>query len=205
MAKRKPAPQQPTPKDSAEYVALQLRLKELDGSKLNRQERAALDLWQRTERANLLANLPKGVYCDLAGRQHKVIDDFAERYELPLRGATVDLGLVIKTLHTRVSELAALARPYADEDEAELARTKMREEIRKLERQSEKLRIEIQSQLKELVSRHEVKQRLEWLSGKLRGFGNQLHRIAGADAQLALNQFLEDLAVEMSANGEVSL
>ncbi len=51
------------------------------------------------ERDALYASMPKGDYCRLSGRQPKVLNEQADRYGLPLRGRTVDLGKVLTAVH----------------------------------------------------------------------------------------------------------
>lgn len=190
-----------SPIEQRERVALEIRLKQLRGEKLNGKELDLLDRWNRDFQRAVLAEglrcIPKGVYCQMSGRQQRNVDEFGARYDIPLSTATVDLFATIKALHDRVSELAAAARPYADIDDAELMREKLRQEISKLEKQSESLQIDINTKLSELVPKQVVIDRLEWLTGRLRSLGTQLFRLAGTDAQNTLNEFLETLAKEL--------
>lgn len=202
MAKRKPAAAiEPSPVEKEEIAALETRLRVLRGEPVTAAAQKQLDKWNKTffesVREQSLRSLPKGVYCSLAGRQQKVVDEFGVRYDVAITGPVIDLYAVIQTLHSRVSELAAAARPYQDADDAELHREKLRQEIKKLERQSEQLSIDIRTKLSELVRRDDVREKLTWLSGKLQSLGARLHRVAGEEGQRALNEFLEDLAVEM--------
>ncbi len=201
MAKRKPATATPSESEKEEIAALETRIKQIRGESISTAAAKKLDQWNRkliqATREQSLRTLPKGVYCELAGRQQKVVDEFGVRYDVPLIGPSVDLFAVVQTLHSRVSELAAAARPYQDADDAELHREKLRQEIKKLERQSEQLNIQIKTQLAELVRREDVREKLGWLSGKLQSLGARLHRIAGDEGQKALNEFLEDIATEL--------
>lgn len=206
MAKSKPAPAKPTTAkltdlEKTEVAALEIRLRQLRGEFVTVAQVKLLDRWTKKQfeaiREASLRELPKGIYCQLAGRQNKVVDEFGIRYDVPLTGPTVNLAEVVRLLHSRVSELAEAARPFLDSSDAELHREKLRREIQKLERQSEVLKIDIQTRLNELVSKTSVRERLEWLSGKMQALGARLHRIAGSDAQRALNEFLDDLATEI--------
>lgn len=187
--------------EEREIAALGIRLRQLRSEKITAKDTLFLRRWQQeTNQAicnEFIRAIPKGVYCQLAGRQQKVIDEFGARYDLPLLGPSIDLFAVIKTMHSRISELAAAARPYQDADEAELHREKLRQEIQKLERQSEVLRIDIQTRMSELVSREQVTDRLEWLSGQLQSLGARLYRVGGTESQIALNEFLEAMAIEL--------
>src|SRR5262245_23530046 len=46
-----------------------------------------------------LAAVPKKIYCSLVGRQHKVVNDQADAFGIPLRGATINVLDVVKWLH----------------------------------------------------------------------------------------------------------
>jgi hypothetical protein len=190
-----------SPQETREKLALSLRLKQLQGEPLNGKELGILDKWTRDFQASVLIeglrNVPKNVYCQMAGRQRNAVDEFAARYDVAVGGPSIDLYAVLNALHTRVSELAAAARPYQDVDDAELQREKLRQEISKLQKQSESLQIDINTKLSELVPKRVVAERFEILTGRLRSLGAQLFRVSGASAQQILNEFLEALAKEL--------
>lgn len=48
--------------------------------------------------------MPKKVYCALSGRAAQVVNEQADRYGLPLRGETVDLGDVLRAFHDLLAE-----------------------------------------------------------------------------------------------------
>lgn len=188
-----------------EAAGLRARLKQLEGGKLTQREAAALARWQReyeTEaRERWLGRIPKGLYAELAGRAQNVIREFGERYQIPLEGAEVDLYAVVSALHTRVSELAAAARPNLDADEAELVREKLRQEIGKLQRQSATLQIELDKHMEKLLAKTDVAAGLDWLSSRLRALGSHLYRATGAAGVDAVNEFLDQLAAELDDGG----
>ena len=191
-----------------EVAALEAKLKRARGGSLSKKEestiraydaeqfRVALDAW--------IEAVPKGVYCDLAGRQHKVVDEFGQRYDVPCDLPTINLRSVLSTLHARVSELAKVARPHLDGDEAELEKEKLKQEIGKLQRQSSLLQIEIENKMDQLIEKRSIHTGLEWLSAKLRTLGTRIHSVAGQDGVDALNEFLEDLASELDKGGALN-
>lgn len=187
--------------EEREATALAIRIRQLKAEKITAKDAHFLERWNRDHTQAVceafLRSVPKGVYCQLAGRQQKVVDEFGARYEVALIGPSVDLFSVIATLHSRVSELAAIARPHQDADDAELHREKLRQEITKLERQSASLKIDIEQKMNSLVQKSEVVDRLEWLAGQLQSLGARLHRVGGPEAQTALNEFLEAMAIEL--------
>lgn len=187
------------PKTEAD--GLRARLKQLDGGKITTRDAKAIERWQREHAAEarepLLRAIPKGLYCELAGRQQKVVDEFGTRYDVAVDGPTVNLFAVVKELHTRVSELAAAARPNLDADESELVREKLRQEIGKLQRQSAALQIELDRHMDKLLAKSDVQTGLDWLSSRLRALGTQLHRVVGQPGIDVVNEFLDALSAEI--------
>jgi hypothetical protein len=184
-----------------ELAGIAARKKQIEGGKLTARENTALAKWQRElaqeMRGQLLKEIPKGVYCELAGRQQKVVDEFGARYDIPVDVPTINLYAVIKDLHTRVSELAAAARPNLDADEAELVREKLRQEIGKLQRQSAALQIDLDRHMDKLLAKSDVQTGLDWLASRLRAMGTQLHRVCGQAGIDVVNEFLDALAAEI--------
>jgi hypothetical protein len=184
-----------------ELAGLAARKKEIECGKLTARESAALTKWQRESiaevRTQLLREIPKGVYCEMAGRQQKVVDEFGSRYDIPVDVPTINLFAVIKDLHTRVSELAAAARPNLDADEEELVKEKLRQEIGKLQRQSAALQIDLDRNMDKLLNKADVQAGLDWLASRLRAMGTQLHRSVGQAGVDTVNEFLDALAAEV--------
>lgn len=184
-----------------ELAGLAARRKQIEGNKLTARETAAIAKWQREQtaelRGQLLREIPKGLYCELAGRQQKVVDEFGQRYDIAVDVPQINLFSVIKDLHTRVSELAAAARPNLDANEEELVKEKLRQEIGKLQRQSAALQIELDRHMDKLLAKADVQNGLDWLASRLRAMGTQLHRVVGQPGVDAVNEFLDALAAEI--------
>lgn len=184
-----------------ELAGIAARKKQIEGHKLTARETTALAKWQREMaaelRGHILRELPKGVYCELAGRQQKVVDEFGARYDIAVDVPQINLFSVIRDLHTRVSELAAAARPNLDADEEELVKEKLRQEIGKLQRQSAALQIELDRHMDKLLAKADVQNGLDWLASRLRAMGTQLHRVVGQPGVDAVNEFLDALAAEI--------
>ena len=209
MAKRKASDnQQPAQNENArEIAALKARIAALEGKTLTKQQNT--DLWWLTKRdqeaafRSGLESCPKGVYLELAGRQHKVIDDAAERHNLPLLGPTVNLFRAVKALHDRVIEYNAHRNPDLDGDVEELKAEKLRKEIVKLTHQATQLEIDIQKRRDSLIDRNYVRERLEWLSHFLAKLGKRLAK-SSPEAQRIFNEHLRTLAEELEG-GELDL
>lgn len=190
----------PAKADETELAGLRARIKQLETGQITDRERRAIEKWRRAEAEamaeTLLHNIPKGVYCALAGRQQKVVDEFGRRYDIPVDVPSIDLYAVVSELHTRISEFAAAARPNLEADEAELVREKLRQEIGKLQRQSATIQIELDRHMDRLLAKHDVQAGLDWLSNKLRAMGTRLARECGQAGVDALNELLNEFADE---------
>lgn len=186
---------------------LRLALRQAEGKTLTRQETATLTRWERERNLafvdSFLRAIPKTLYCEMSGRQVKVVNEFGTRYSVDCNEPAVDLFRVIQQLHTRVSELAAVARPHLDGDDAELEREKLKQEIGKLQKQSSILQIEIEKHMDQLVRRSSIVAGMEFLSAKLRALGTRLHSVAGQDGVDALNEFIDDLTTELKKGGQL--
>lgn len=202
MAKKK----QQTPEQidqQREVAALKARIAQLEGRPLKRQEDRDLTWYLTKQREQLkeelLTNLPKGIFCDLAQRQHKTIDDMAERFGIPTDGPTVNLYIVVRFLYDWISEHGSKITDDEYAGREELLNSKLREEIGKLRLQQESLEIEISRRKDSLVDRVIVRERLQWLAGQLQAFGKRLARVGGPEAQQSLNEFLISLSDEMNS------
>lgn len=199
MAKKKPADPEKARKASA-YRAL---LKQSEGSaKLSRAELRDIQ-WLETQQRRLVIEqwvraVPKGDYCQLSGRQHKLVDDAAQHYALPLSGSTIDLREALTALHDLIAANAHRLRQDLSDDRTELEEEKLRQQIIGLERDNEKKLIELLYTKGDAIPKAIVNEALVALAAKLRTLGQTLGRI-NPEARNALNEFLENLAVEIES------
>ncbi len=139
----------------------------------------------------------KGEYCYLASRQHKLIDDAADHYGLPIGESHINLREALTALHDLIAANAHRLRgPDGDYDE--LKEEKLRQEILKLEKDNEKAAIELQFAKGDAIPRAQLREALVMLSAQLRTLGQTLARI-NPDARAALNDFLDTLAAEIES------
>lgn len=199
MAKKKPAAE---PDAARKVAALQARIKHLQGVTLTRQQLRDVqwldNLERRTAIEQWIAAVPKGEYCSLSGRQHKLVDDAARNYGLPLDRATINLRDALTALHDLVAANAHRLRNDLDGDRDDLEEQKLRQQIIGLEHDNERKLIELQFTKGDAIPKAAVSESLVSLAAKLRTLGQTLARIH-PDARLALNEFLENLAVEMES------
>ena len=206
--------------DERTRSALQAKIRELDGQRLTQQQSRDLIWYDKRTREEIaehtIANLPKGVYCKLAGRQHSVIDKMARHYRLEsLLGETIDLYDAILELHDLIADNSRMIQPLrrgdpgeedtaniGDQEESEeiyiLQIKKLKETVAKLEIANDRARIGLKKDKGDAIDRIEVRRMLELLSERLKGFGQRLRRSKGGpDAQKSLNEFLDTLADEI--------
>lgn len=204
----------PVVADARVIKALKAKLAAAEGKKLTQAQSRDVAWYDKQQADSIitdaLSEIPKGVFCQMAGRQQKVIDEQADRYDLPIDGPTIDLFDAIRAYHDLITANARYLRPADDAamadageldlDEAEhhqLATEKIRQEVIKLRQSNERLAIQVTRDRGDSIDRRALREMLAWLSTRLEGFGQQLRRAAdGAEAQKTLNEFLEHLAEE---------
>jgi hypothetical protein len=185
-----------TIKEDRTESAILAALAEHRGEKLTRKQTSDLKWWRKAQTQAAveatLASLPKKLYCELSDRQVKVINEQAARYELPIGGPTVDMYDAVRAFHDFLADNADL---LGDDDD--LRKEKLRKEINVLERKARMLDYDIKKQKSQFIDRSELRRRLTWLAGRLKTLGETLGKVGGQDVQNAMNDFLEELAVEL--------
>jgi len=169
--------------------------KQQAGQRPARDELAALRRVEKARDAALRAThygtIAKKDWREWSGRQHKVLNDQADRYGLPIRGRTIDLPAVVRWLH---DFLAANARKLAgsdDEDPAVAgASSPYMEEKRKWDAKRSKLAFEEATSQK--IDRQAVRAAYSAVADVLRRAGEALRKQHGNDAQKILNDALGD-------------
>lgn len=214
MAKRKSSRRVADSPDRTEK-ALLAAIKRHRGESLTQAESRDLAWYDKAQADAVLSAaltaIPKGLYCQMAGRQQKVVDGMGERYRLPTSGPTVDLFDAIETLYTLVADNSRQIMPAnlvaAEDDDEEvtgaakvhlLKLKELEEKVRKLKHGNDRLQIALAHDRGDTIDRQELRGMLSWLSTRLSGFGQQLRRSnSGEEAQKACNEFLEHLASEV--------
>lgn len=204
MAKKQAA-KKASPADDTERRAnaLNAQLKKLRGDALTRQQERDLAWWEHLERTRHIeewqAAVPKGEYCYLANRQHKLINDAADHYGLPIDGSVINLRDALTALHDLIAANAHRIRgTTGDLEFDELKEEKLRQEVLKLEKENEKAAIELQFARGDAIPRAQLREALVMLSAQLRTLGQTLARI-NPEARGALNDFLDTLATEIES------
>ncbi|OYW13573.1 MAG: hypothetical protein B7Z55_16610, partial [Planctomycetales bacterium 12-60-4] len=147
MAKK--VTKKPNADEQRMIAAVEARLKKLRGQDLTRQQQRDLDWLDSLDRRRHIENwqiaVPKGEYCQLASRQHKLVDDAADNYNLPLGESTINLRDALTALHDLVAVNShRISRGDLDGDRVELEEEKLRQQILGLEFDNAKKQIELQ-------------------------------------------------------------
>lgn len=191
---------------SGEYDPQFIRLvqaalaKKRSGHKLKRDETRAIERYQRDEeeraRQRAYGAIPKKLWVQWSGRQHKVLDDQARTHGMPISGETIDLPAVVQWIHDFLAENTHKLRK---EDASEADGTEAGERVRNLRLKNEKLVEELAEIRRETLSRGEVRDRLGAIAAGLRVAGERLEREHGEAAYFILTEAIENLDKQNAA------
>lgn len=179
--------------------ALKAEIAALKGDRLLASQAEDLQWYRRQIREEVLVEsylaMSKQLYCQMAGRTRWVVEDYGRKYGIPLDGTKVDLYKVIKAFHDFIDANKEVLEN--SKDVGSVAAEKAKLEIAQVRRKAELIDLQVQEKKKALVDRKEVASKLVWVSEKLRSLGDRLGRIYGQEAQLAVNEYLEEMAQEV--------
>ena len=196
MAKAKPNP------NAREIKALQARILQLENGKPTRQQlRDAAWLTKRDSDAAIesyVSAMPKGDYCRLSDRQHKLIDDAARNYGLPIDGATINLGEALRAVHDLLAANGDRLRGSIDGDRDELEDEKLRQQIGKLQSENARLLIAIEKERGETIPVAKLRQSLISVSASMRVYGKAFARISN-EARDLWNEVCDALDAEIAS------
>ena len=181
--------------------ALTALLKQAQGKSLSLRERRDVAWHEELERSRHVADwqaaIPKGEYCRLADRQHKLIDDAAKTYKLPLGDAFIDLRAALKAIHDFIAANAYRLRdPTAGLELSELKARRLEQEVIRADQEIALGELKLKREHGDLIHRADLQQALVTISAKLRTIGKSLSRIDQA-AVTAFNEGVEALAKEI--------
>jgi len=138
--------------------------------------------------------LPKKLYLEASGKSTQVCHEQADRWEIPLRGRTIDLRAILQRFHAILVEhgrkLSAIASADELDPAVQDASSPYLEEKRKWESKQARLKYETAAQQR--IRRDDVDKGLEALAVILQNAGEALLRQFGPDAQRIVNDALED-------------
>jgi len=169
-------------------LATRALAKQRRGEKLKRDEERALKRLRddAEERARWLhyGAIPKRHWVRMSGRQHKILDDQARLYGVPLDVEAINLAAVVRWLHDFIADHTHTRKGDAGGGED------LDQQLKK-----EKLlmaRMERMAMQQQLLSRETIHGFLQQFAARLRGCGDQLQRRFGAEALEILLDTLSD-------------
>lgn len=161
----------------------------------------------REERALrlLIKSVPKKLYCQITGRQPKVVNEQADRYGVPLRGDTIDVGNVLEWLHDFLAKHGRTILAQSPDDlllegaSQQLKDAYVREQIKEKAAKAKLAELDLAQRSGELVLAAEIHDHLTRFASILRRTGEALQRRFGPDAQRILDKGLDDCDREIEA------
>eukprot|EP00913_Durusdinium_trenchii_P028456 g26684.t1 len=198
-ARKKAVRQQPTPAPSAadqveRELAQSALQKKARGDTPTARELNALRKIERVaeekRRWEYYASIPKKHWVEMSGRQVKVINEQAQRYNLPIGDRTISLPEVARALHDLLASRGKLLLSPDESGNLELGgdSPEMRE-FRKWRAANEKLKYE--QSTKQVCSKDEMHRFLQQAASLLRDFGRQLEPM-DADAFELFEDTIDD-------------
>lgn len=158
-----------------------------------REERAFARRSKAKNRAQLraiIAACPKGLYGEISGRGAQVLQEQAERYDLPIGGRSVDLAAVVHRFHDLIAELARNRKGRDRNGKEEADEALKRARARLVTRQADILD-------GDYFHRETVIRLFGAIADQLRVAGETLDRRFGGEAQRILNDAIEATFDEM--------
>ena len=175
-------------------LARQAQGKQLAGKKLTRQETQALarvrKQMEEEARWQHYGSIPKGHYCKLAGRQQKVVDEQARRYDLPLIGPNCNLAQVLSRFHDLLAQWGP--RMLQAEEESEMLGGETSPALERWREEKFLLaRIERREKERRLIPIDLLNRYMQLFASQLRTFGERLQKHYGPAALDAWHEHLE--------------
>lgn len=192
----------PMPEDAAARVDRDLVAsaykKLVNKAELTKAERAALKRHEKEKEEHLrwqhYKAIPQKHWRKMSGRQTKVLNEQAARYDIPFGGAHINLPNVVRALHDFLAENAyRLARD--DDDLMQGAGSPALERYR--EERAAIARLDRLQREQQLLPRDEVREALGRIAAILRGAGDSLQRQFGPAAVDTLYEALDDAETEL--------
>jgi hypothetical protein len=149
-------------------------------------------------RAQHYATVPKKHFCEMAARQHKLVDDLHRNYGAPVSGKEVDFYRFVRWVFDFIAENGRkLLKP---EDGDDLLSGEETPELEKLRRVSREIKEHELGELRrQLLQRNKVHDGLTKVAASLRNCGDALQKQFGPDALDLLHQHLDEIEAEILA------
>jgi hypothetical protein len=163
-------------------------------------ERAALRRYEAAQEETLrwrhYRAIPQRHWLTMSGRQAKVVNEQARRYDIPFSGAHIDLLEVIPAFHDFLARNARKLAATNGEDDALMQGPVTPALERYRAARADRERLAYQRDLGKWIERSLVHERLVRLANILRQTGEALQRQHGSDALAILQEALADFERE---------
>ncbi len=182
-------------RQSDKRLAMAALEKQRSGEKPSREELAALRRFEKQrdeeQRQEHFRSIRKKEWREWSGRQAKVINEQAQRYGLPVGGATLDLPVFVKALHDFLAENARKLAG-ADDDDPALAGVASPALEKKRQFECRKLELQLEREQGLWIQRRIIHDGHSRIGGILRVAGEALLRQFGPQAQKIINDALDN-------------
>ncbi len=172
--------------------------KVVNREELSQAERRALKRHEKDKEERLrwqyYRSIPKKHWTLMSGRQHKVVDEQAARYNLPCGGATIDLPAFVRAFH---DFLADNAGKLTREEDALLQGGNSPALERYREEKAELARLDRMERQRRLLPRDVAKEALGRIASIIRNAGDALQRKFGVAAAEFLYEAIDDAQREI--------
>lgn len=136
--------------------------------------------------------IPKKDYLRMSGRAAQVVNEQSVRYDLPIGGPVINLPKLLRAVHDFIAKHKTKLNAPIDADPmmGGDGDSDALEAYRRVKTEQEELKLA--EMKKTLVPQQTMHEELGRLAGILRGAGEQLGKAFGRDAQLILEEALDD-------------
>lgn len=187
------------PNETQKRRARRALAKRAEGRQLSEREEDAVDRllsWrEEQDRWQHYADIPKKHYVEMSGRQHKILDEQASRYGMPILGDTVDLRQLLRWLHdflaANAKRLLATEKKGSSSDGSLPALERLREA------KADHAEMDLQERTGVLVPAPLVHDLFGRAAGVLRKSGESLQRHFGEDAAEILYDAIDNAEREV--------
>lgn len=181
------------------FLAAEAKRKRAAGERPSQIESRALKRLERVSeddtKRHHYHNCPKKLYCELSGRPHKVLNEQATRYNLPIGGDVIDLFQTITRFHDMLADIARKGIRFSDDDDvlgdAAVPSSPALERWRLARAKQEEIKLE--AVVGDFLARAAVQQFLTTYSSRVRAVGDRLQREGHSEAYRIFEDALDDL------------
>lgn len=180
-------------------TVLPILQKRINGKSLTKTEESNLLRFEREAQRELrqliYASVPHGEYCDLAGRQSKLVYDQVEKFKVPCDEKDVDLAVVLKWFHDFLRDRGK-ETPAGEESAPDAIK-------RRQIALAEMAEMDVERARGKWMLREQVHDSLGIYGRIVKNAGEELQRRYGPDAQAILDEYIQRAieAVKLGAAG----